>query len=972
MGDDLEESSPLELRNINVEMLQRKIDDLEADNKTLHAEAFTLAQEAYKCEEKEEKLVKDAVQHLTQADYQIKDLHSQFTNKMDESSRQREEISQLLGQVCDLQARVQRYSHENDDLTANLRVYQETQDELTTELVDLKDKYREVVELLRDAQEDLRRSRKRTYPGMGKQTGMFTSLPLNKGDDSLQAEIHSSLHSSKKTSKADSFKESEVSDSDNDLPAMGSSAYRKAARTFRAIQASGSRAGVESHGSADTSRAIGGSIFQSYTISRENSFSPDEDEFEVIQGRKKEEAGEVSDDSGTGRSTGLSRPDSLASSAPKEELARELLKAATKNQWTSKAEPATLPRASKRKQYAEDNVEVVEVQTVGVLQRPSFNISSSLLHSVPLGTVPGKSAPTTPGQERKQIIGHPSMGVIPGKSFAENLQPSSHKAGSDFDETEPLTNTTSSLAWDAWQPSFQGGHPSLGSAPGGHPSLGSIPGGHPGPGSVPGGHPGLGMVPGGHPCLGMVPGGHPGLGSVPGYNSNPMTAQASLNSGTTMTSASVRPNDLGVNRCWSQEAESVHMGEPSKPRESSKFNDSGVMSGDYSEELGSSSQRINRTIDIDAMSDGGFSDIGNYPGIRVPSKESSEPLSLEVESALRHLNPADVERRRKLMGRNYSYDLEYDDLGSPGVIAGVDEYFKSLPYGVDRPASGLETSDANRSDGRNSSATSYRNRRLPEKLRIVKPLEGSLTLHQWSRLATPHLGGVLEERVGVAMKGNSKHGLDPLFDMYQLEEEEEEDEEMVVPRQMPAAQTFNTLTNSTVLHPDTNTFCTSTYGRSQMSSGLPSRVGSRQSSRPASMQGSFSDLPSLFRDTNPTIGLNKLIGDKKISGARRSQLDISAMSAISSLTPSVLTSPTDSRNMSPTDTPCHTPEESLPGSPEGDGDAGIVYGFFHSLKTAIYGQQRKEHRQSKRERRMQDKRHKLRIMEAVEEAGVEK
>ena len=62
------------------------------------------------------------------------------------------------------------------------RSLQETQDELTTELVDLKDKYREVVELLRDAQEDLRRSRKRSYPGMGKQTGMFTSLPLNKGN----------------------------------------------------------------------------------------------------------------------------------------------------------------------------------------------------------------------------------------------------------------------------------------------------------------------------------------------------------------------------------------------------------------------------------------------------------------------------------------------------------------------------------------------------------------------------------------------------------------------------------------------------------------------------------------------------------------------------------------------------------------------------------------------------------------------
>ena len=485
-----------------------------------------------------------------------------------------------------------------------------------------------------------------------------------------------------------------MSDSDTDLPAMGSSAYRKAARTFRAIQVSG-RVGVDGQGSADTSKAVGGSIFQSYTISRENSFSPDEEEFEGVPGRRKEEAGEVSDDSGTGRSTGLSRPDSLASSAPKEELARELLRAATKNQWTSKAEPATLPRASKRKQYTDESVEVVEVQTVGVLQRPSFNLSSSLLHSVPLGTVPGKSAPATPGQERKHIVGHPGMGVIPGKSFAENIQPSNYKAGSDFDETEPLgevtttikgsatdvdssdplsfqedfdeteplTNTTSSLAWDAWQPSFQGGHPSLGSVPGGHPGLGSLPGnysglgsvsgGHPDLGSVPGGHPGLGSVPGGHPGLGFVPGGHPGLGSVPGYNSDPMTAHASLNSGTTMTSSSGRPNDLGVNRCWSQDAESVHMGEPSKPRESSKFNDSGVMSGDYSEELGGLSQRLDRTIDIDAMSDGGFSDIGNYPGIRVPSKESSEPLSLEVESALRHLNPADVERRRKLMGRNY-------------------------------------------------------------------------------------------------------------------------------------------------------------------------------------------------------------------------------------------------------------------------------------------------------------------------------
>ena len=183
-----------------------------------------------------------------------------------------------------------------------------------------------------------------------------------------------------------------------------------------------------------------------------------------------------------------------------------------------------------------------------------------------------------------------------------------------------------------------------------------------------------------------------------------------------------------------------------------------------------------------------------------------------------------------------------------------------------------------RSDRNSSLQGGYRNRRLPDKLRIVKPLEGSLTLHQWSRLATPHLGGVLEERVGVAVKGNLRHGLDPLFDMYQLSELEEDNEELPV-RPNVTAQTFNTLTNSTVLHPDTTTFCTKSYGRSQMSSGVPSRAESRCSSRHASMHGSFTDLPSLLASHN-NIGLSKLLGDKKISSARRSQLDLSAMSAI--------------------------------------------------------------------------------------------
>ena len=267
---------------------------------------------------------------------------------------------------------------------------------------------------------------------------------------------------------------------------------------------------------------------------------------------------------------------------------------------------------------------------------------------------------------------------------------------------------------------------------------------------------------------------------------------------------------------------------------------------------------------------------------------------------------------------------------------------------------------------RSSSGLSLRPRRLPDKLRIVKPLEGSLTLHNWSRLATPHLGGVLEERCGIAIKGNEKAGLDPLFDMmYRLEEEEEEEDEKIsVPRQIPPTNTNYTFTNSTVLHPDT-TMMTNMYARSQMSSGVPSRTQSRLGSRCSSLSDLSAQSPYLSN-----IGLVKLCSQKKISGARRSQLDLSSVGSISSLTPSVLNSPLGSRRMSPTFTPPHTPEESLPGSPDKEaGDEGYVASFFSSLKAAIYGQQRKQHRTAKFQRKMEEKRNKLGILEALEETG---
>jgi len=190
--------------------------------------------------------------------------------------------------------------------------------------------------------------------------------------------------------------------------------------------------------------------------------------------------------------------------------------------------------------------------------------------------------------------------------------------------------------------------------------------------------------------------------------------------------------------------------------------------------------------------------------------------------------------------------------------------------------------------------------------------------------------------------------LDPLFEMYQLSDlEEDDEEELVVPSVRHPTHTYNTLTNSTVLHPDT-TFSTNSYGGTQMSSGVPSRMSTRPHSRMTSRAGSFTDLPGMFADSNfSNIGLSKLLNEKNLSGARRSQLNLTAMSSISSLTPSVLTSPNASKNISPTGTPLHTPEEKLPGSTKQSSKTGFVNSLFSSLKAAIYGEQRKQLRSSK-------------------------
>ncbi|XP_062475742.1 trafficking kinesin-binding protein 2 isoform X2 [Pezoporus occidentalis] len=63
---------------------------------------------------------------------------------------------------------------------------------------------------------------------------------------------------------------------------------------------------------------------------------------------------------------------------------------------------------------------------------------------------------------------------------------------------------------------------------------------------------------------------------------------------------------------------------------------------------------------------------------------------------------------------------------------------------------------------------------LPEKLQIVKPIEGSQTLFHWQQLARPNLGSILDPRPGVVTKGFTPLSDDAVHHISDLEEDDEE------------------------------------------------------------------------------------------------------------------------------------------------------------------------------------------------------
>ncbi|KAK2507694.1 hypothetical protein MC885_002809 [Smutsia gigantea] len=184
------ESSSSVQNYFHLDSLQKKLKDLEEENVVLRSEACQLKTETITYEEKEQQLVNDCVKELRDANVQIASISEELAKKTEDAARQQEEITHLLSQIVDLQKKAKACTVENEELVQHLGAAKDAQRQLTAELRELEDKYAECMEMLHEAQEELKNLRNKTMPNTTPRR--YHSLGLFPMD-SLAAEIEGTM-----------------------------------------------------------------------------------------------------------------------------------------------------------------------------------------------------------------------------------------------------------------------------------------------------------------------------------------------------------------------------------------------------------------------------------------------------------------------------------------------------------------------------------------------------------------------------------------------------------------------------------------------------------------------------------------------------------------------------------------------------------------------------------------------------------
>jgi trafficking kinesin-binding protein 1 len=108
------------------------------------------------------------------------------------------------------------------------------------------------------------------------------------------------------------------------------------------------------------------------------------------------------------------------------------------------------------------------------------------------------------------------------------------------------------------------------------------------------------------------------------------------------------------------------------------------------------------------------------------------PGAKDLEEALKRLTPGEILSRRAMLSYAPAGTYSYDE---PPMCRTPESIFSTL------------------SSGTSSTTAQWK---MPKKLEIVKPLEGSQTLHMWKNMATPTMGGLLQDNERIKVRGERK------------------------------------------------------------------------------------------------------------------------------------------------------------------------------------------------------------------------
>lgn len=125
-------------------------------------------------------------------------LEDELDRQKEENRQQHEQILALTAKLQDTEMRLHKFMTDNDEMNSLLQITKDNQGTLAIELAEFKARYYEIEALLRDAQEQLRKARKKQMPVA--RSSLFSSLGgaglgLGGPFDSLQSELEMSMHS---------------------------------------------------------------------------------------------------------------------------------------------------------------------------------------------------------------------------------------------------------------------------------------------------------------------------------------------------------------------------------------------------------------------------------------------------------------------------------------------------------------------------------------------------------------------------------------------------------------------------------------------------------------------------------------------------------------------------------------------------------------------------------------------------------